>query len=97
MKTKVKKKTAKKNSTTKNRLVRLYGFAPFDRGAKVRWLLNEMGVKYEDRWMDPEKNEGKSPSFLKLNPMGRVPVAEIGDVVLFESGAICAYLSDLYL
>src|SRR3954452_7513484 len=58
--------------TTKNRPIRLYGAASFDRGGKVRWLL-------------------------QLNPMGRVPVAEIGDQVMFESGAICAYLADLYL
>ncbi len=83
--------------TTKNILIRLHGNAPFDRGAKVRWLLNEMGVKYEDRWLDVENKESKSPAYLKLNPLGRVPVAEIGGKALFESGAICAYLSDLYL
>jgi glutathione S-transferase len=77
--------------------IRLHGNAPFDRGGKVRWLLREMGVTYEDRWLDSEKNEIESPAFLKLNPMGRIPVAEIGDRVLFESGAICAYLSDLHL
>src|SRR4051812_2020241 len=83
--------------TSKKTLIRLHGNAPFDRGAKVRWLLNEMGVAYEDHWLDREKKEIESPAYLKLNPMGRVPVAEIGGQVLFESGAICAYLSDLHL
>ncbi len=83
--------------TTKETLIRLHGNAPFDRGAKVRWLLNEMSVTYEDRWLDVENKESESPAYLKLNPMGRVPVAEIDGQVLFESGAICAYLSDLYL
>ena len=84
-------------TTKNNTLIRLHGFVPFDRSAKVRWLLKEMGVAYEDHWLDPEKKENESPAFLKLNPMGRIPVAEIGDQVLFESGAICAYLSDLHL
>lgn len=83
--------------TTNNDLIRLYGLASFDRGAKARWLLTEMGVKFEDHWLDRDKKEQESPAFLKLNPMGRVPVAEIGDQVLFESGAICAYLADLHL
>lgn len=77
--------------------IRLYGFATFDRSAKVRWLLTEMGIAFEDRWLDNEKKEQESPAFLKLNPMGRIPVAEIGEQVMFESGAICAYLADLHL
>lgn len=83
--------------TTKQTLIRLYCNAPFDRGAKVRWLLNEMDLKYEDCWLDGEKKEIESPAYLKMNPMGRVPVVEIDGRALFESGAICAYLSDLYL
>jgi len=82
---------------TKDIQIRLHGNAPFDRGGKARWLLNEMGVSYTDRWLDVENKESKSPAFRKLHPMGRVPVAEIGHRVMFESGAICAYLADLYL
>jgi glutathione S-transferase len=78
-------------------LIRLYGNATFDRGGKARWLLNEMKVNYEDRWLDKEKNEIESAEYLKLNPMGRVPAAEINGHLMFESGAICAYLADLYL
>ncbi len=83
--------------TLKNTKVRLHGNATFDRGGKARWLLNEMGVTYEDRWLDVASRESKSPAFRKLHPLGRVPVAEIGDHVMFESGAICAYLADLHL
>ena len=83
--------------TTNNILIRLHGNASFDRGAKARWLLNELGVPYEDRWLNSENHESEGPEFRKLNPMGRIPVAEINGKVIFESGAICAYLSDLYL
>jgi glutathione S-transferase len=82
---------------TKNTLIRIHSLAPFDRGAKARWLLTEMGVKFEERWLDRDAKENESPAFLKMNPMGRVPVAEIGDQVMFESGAICAHLADLHL
>jgi glutathione S-transferase len=83
--------------TTQTPLIRLHGAFPFDRGAKARWLMTEMGVAYEDRWLDAEKNEFENPEFLRINPLGRVPAMEIGDQKMFESGAICAYLSDLFL
>ncbi len=76
--------------------IRLHTFAKFDRGAKVRWLLHELGVAFEERVVDRAKKENESPEYLKMNPMGRVPVLEIDGTVFFESGAICTYLADLY-
>ena len=38
--------------TQNTTLIRLHSLAPFDRGAKARWLLTEMGVKFEERWLD---------------------------------------------
>ena len=78
-------------------LIRLYGILPYDRSAKARWLLTELGVPFENRWLDGEKKEHESPDFLRLTPFGRVPVLETDDMVMFESGAICAYLADRYL
>jgi glutathione S-transferase len=80
-----------------NPLIRIYGLAPFDRGAKARWLLTELNVPFESHWLDREKKEHESPEYLKINPMGRAPAAQIGDSVMFESNAICAYLADLYI
>ncbi|MEM7081086.1 MAG: glutathione S-transferase family protein, partial [Pseudomonadota bacterium] len=34
--------------------------------------------------------------FLALNPYGLIPVMTHGDVVLYESQAICQYIADLY-
>jgi glutathione S-transferase len=75
----------------------LYGLRPFDRSAKARWLLLEMGVPFENHWMNHEKKEHESEAFLKINPMGRVPALEVNGQAIFESGAICAYLADLFL
>jgi glutathione S-transferase len=75
---------------------RLYGLRSYDRSAKARWLLTEAGADFEMRWLDRDKKEHESAEFLKLNPMGRVPVLEIGTQAIFESGAICTYLGDLF-
>jgi glutathione S-transferase len=85
------------NTSKTDPLIRIHSVVPHDRGAKARWLLTELGIPFESRWLDREKNEFESPGFLRLNPMGRVPVLEYGDRVMHESGAICAFLADTYL
>jgi glutathione S-transferase len=77
-------------------MMKLYGFATFDRSAKARWLLTELGVAFDDYHLDNEAKEHESPAFLKLNPMGRIPVLEHDLGVTFESGAICMYLADRF-
>lgn len=76
--------------------IRVYSLVPFDRSAKIRWLLTELGVPFEERKLNRDAKEHETPEYLKLNPLGRVPAIEIDDLVLFESGAICTHLSDLY-
>ncbi len=80
----------------KNSKFRLYGLATYDRSAKVRWLLTEMGIDFEMKYLNREKKEHETPAFLKLNPMGRIPVLEFNDQAMLESGAICEYLADLF-
>jgi glutathione S-transferase len=46
--------------------VRLHSIAAYDRGAKVRWLLNELQIPFEDHRMDQAFRE--SAKFLRLNP-----------------------------
>lgn len=77
-------------------MIRIHGLAPYDRGAKARWLLTEMGIPHETRWINRAKKENETPEYLRLNPMGRAPVLEMNDLAIFESGAICTYLADLY-
>src|SRR3989304_10510949 len=57
-------------------------------------LLEEIGADYELVLVDRTKNEQKSPAYLKLNPAGRIPVLVDGDLVLYETAAICLHLAD---
>jgi glutathione S-transferase len=69
---------------------------PFSRAANVVWMLEELGVDYELRFVDFAKGAHKSPEMLALNPMGKIPIVQDGDVVVTESAAIGLYLADRY-
>lgn len=74
----------------------LYYFYWQDRGGRVAWLLEELGVPYTARFLDASKGEHKSPAHLELHPLGKVPVLIDGDLTLFETGAIMCYLADKF-
>ncbi|RYZ58892.1 MAG: glutathione S-transferase family protein [Proteobacteria bacterium] len=74
----------------------LYCMAYQDRSDRVRWLLEEMGVPYENHFLKKAAGEMDSPAYRKLNPMGRTPTLVDGDLVIWESAAICMYLADRY-
>jgi glutathione S-transferase len=69
---------------------------PYSRAATVVWMLEELGVPYELRWVDIMKGAHKQPEFLALNPMGKLPTLTDGDVVVTEGAAIGLYLADRY-
>jgi len=69
---------------------------PYSRAAGVLWMLEEVGVEYDLRFVDIMKGEQKAPAILALNPMGKLPVLVDGDQVVTESAAIGLYLADRY-
>ena len=69
---------------------------PFSRAATVVWMLEEVGVDYELRFVDIMKGEQKTPGFLALNAMGKLPTLVDGDTVITETAAIGLYLADRY-
>ncbi|SRR5579885_195084 len=73
--------------------MKLYYF-PSPNPQKVRFALNELGLECETVPVDLTKREQRAPEFLALNPCGRVPVLVDGDLVLWESHAILAYLGE---
>jgi glutathione S-transferase len=71
-------------------------FAPASRSFTPHWLLEELRVPYQAQLVDIRKRAQKSPSYLQINPMGKVPALTDGDLVVSENPAICIYLADRY-
>ncbi|MCB4363134.1 glutathione S-transferase family protein [Hydrogenophaga taeniospiralis] len=59
-------------------------------------LLEELGLPYERVLVDRTQNAQKTTAFLKLNPNGLIPVLTDGDLVLYETAAICLHLCDTH-
>lgn len=69
---------------------------PMSRGRIAHWLLEEIGEPYEYKLVDIEKGEQKTPAYLAVNPMGKVPAIVHRGVVVTEAAAICVYLADAF-
>jgi glutathione S-transferase len=67
---------------------------PMSRGRMVHWMLEEVGAPYRVVVTNLEKGEHKSPEFLAVNPMGKLPTIVHRGTVVTECGAIIAYLAD---
>ncbi|HKR89430.1 MAG TPA: glutathione S-transferase family protein [Phenylobacterium sp.] len=68
---------------------------PMSRGRIVRWMLEEVGQPYRTQVLDYAESM-KSPAYLAINPMGKVPALTHGVTVITEGAAICAYLADAF-
>ena len=74
-------------------MLKLYDYPASQNGWKVRTLLSLHGTPYETVWV---KIFGpRDPAFLKLNPMGAIPVLQLEDGrAIPESHAILCYLAE---
>lgn len=68
---------------------------PMSRGRIVRWMLEETGALYDTQVVEYGTTM-KSPEYLAINPLGKVPSIRHGDQVVTECAAICAYLADAF-
>ena len=75
-------------------MIKVYGI-PRSRTARVLWMLEELGVPYENVKVS-FIGDVQKPEFVKLNPNRHIPVLQDGDVTLFESLAINLYLARKY-
>jgi glutathione S-transferase len=57
-------------------------------------ILNRLGAAHELVKLDKSDGSLEAEEYLKLNPNRRVPTLIDGDLVLFESAAICMHLAD---
>ena len=70
--------------------------APNSRSVRALWLFNELGLPYELEIYPLGDKSMRTPEYLKVHPLGRVPALEDGDLTIFESGAIVQYVLDKY-
>src|SRR6201993_1449589 len=76
-------------------LLKLY-HCPETRSMRSLWLLHELGVPFELVELPFELSATRSPEYLAIHPLGRVPCLVAGDFKLFESGAIAEYLCERF-
>jgi glutathione S-transferase len=73
--------------------MQLYHF-PSPNPQKITFALRELGLECELVPVDLTKGEQRKPEYLAVNPFGRVPALVDGDLKLWESHAILAYLGE---
>jgi glutathione S-transferase len=76
-------------------MMQLY-WSPRSRSFTTLWLMEETGQPYERVLTDISTGANKTPEYLAINPMGKVPALTDGDVSMAESAAICAYVAERY-
>lgn len=76
-------------------MLRLHDYLPSQNGYKVRMLLAHLGRAYEEVPVRIFRDESRTAEFLEMNPVGAVPVLEVGPgQYIAESNAILQYLAE---
>jgi glutathione S-transferase len=76
-------------------MMKLY-WSPRTRSFTALWMMEETGKPYERVLTDIDSGAQKTPEYLAINPMGKVPALKDGDATLAEQAAICAYVAERY-
>lgn len=75
--------------------VTLY-YCPQTRASGTRVMLEELNAPYTLEVMDLHRGETRSPAFLAINPLGKVPTIQHRGAVVTEQIAIALYLGDAF-
>ena len=76
-------------------MIKLY-WSPRSRSFSALWLMEETGQPYERVLTDISTGAQRTPEYLAINPMGKVPALDHDGVIITEASAICAYLADAF-
>ena len=68
-------------------------YAPKTRAFRILWLLEEIGEPYEIVRRDLAVDD---PVYRAIHPHGKVPAIEHDGSAVYESAAICVYLTDAF-
>jgi glutathione S-transferase len=74
-------------------MMQLY-WSPRSRSFTTLWVIEEAGEPYERLLIDISTGAQKTPGYLAINPMGKVPALRDGEATLAEAAAICAYVAE---
>lgn len=67
------------------------------RSQRVLWLLEELGVAYDVKRYERDKNTNLAPkALLKVHPLGKSPVIDDDGAAIAETGAIVEHLIEIY-
>jgi glutathione S-transferase len=75
--------------------LQVWGFTPSGNCWKARQILELRGIEHD--WIETDSNAGatRTPAFLALNPIGKVPIVVLDDgTVLVESNAILCHFAE---
>ena len=75
-------------------MLTIYGSDLSGPAIKVRLTASYLGLKYKWQALNLREGEQKQEWFLKINPVGKIPVIDDDGFCLFESNSICRYLCD---
>ncbi len=76
-------------------MLQLY-FSPSSAAMAPHILLQELGVPFEKILTDTSTGAHHSEAYRKINPNGLIPALVDGDLVLYETAAICLHLCDTH-
>ena len=76
-------------------MLRIYGWKR-SRAARCMWVMEELGLTYEQIPLNPHAGETRTPEYLALNPSGKIPTLVHDGFVLTESAAISWYLASTF-
>jgi glutathione S-transferase len=71
-------------------------FSPSSAAMAPHILLQELGVPFEKILVDTSTGAHRSEAYRKLNPNGLIPTLVDGDLILYETAAICLHLCDAH-
>ena len=74
----------------------VHGRASSSNVQAVMWGAAELGLEVDRRDVGGRFGGNETAAFLAMNPMGKVPVLQDGELTLFESAAILRYLVARY-
>ena len=77
-------------------MLKIWGRKNSSNVRKVLWCAQELGLDYQSIDAGGEFGLVDEPQYRALNPNGRVPMIEDGELVLWESNSIVRYLGARY-